>query len=143
MRCVARLPAGEGFWSAARTPLSFLLLSRRRKESGVRAALQNLPRRNDASKESECFMKRLLALGLMIGLLAVGTVLAAPKATDLEKKKEALRELQEFIGGWKGAGSVRQPPGKRDPLWDETVQWNWRFKDNDCWLSVDFKGGKF
>ena len=87
-------------------------------------------------------MKRFLALVLMVGLaLTVSSGVAAPAAKDAEKTKEALRELQDFIGGWKGSGQSK--PGTRAPVWDETVKWNWRFKGDKIWLAVEFEGGKF
>ncbi len=90
-------------------------------------------------------MKRLMAW--LVGLGLVGLVLpsvAAQKAAGKEqaKVKAALRELQDFIGGWKGSGSHKLNPGPRDKFWPETVKWNWRFKDDDCWLNVEFDGGK-
>jgi hypothetical protein len=85
-------------------------------------------------------MKRLLALSLTVGLM--GTLGAAPTA-DQKKTKAALRELQEYIGGWKGDGQTKANPGPRDPSWSETVNWSWRFKGDDSWLTIDFKGGKF
>jgi hypothetical protein len=89
-------------------------------------------------------MKRFLALGLMVGLaMMVSNSGAAPAAKDAEKTKEALRELQDFIGGWKGSGQTKPKPGPRDPFWSETVKWNWRFKGDKIWLAVDFAGGKF
>jgi hypothetical protein len=88
-------------------------------------------------------MKRLVALLLVITLLALSAgVPAAPPAKDQAKVKEALRELQDFIGGWKGSGSKKLNPGPRDTFWSETVKWNWRFKGDDCWLQVEFDGGK-
>lgn len=89
-------------------------------------------------------MRRLLALALVTGLLGMVTTLpAAPAAKEQAKVKEALRELQDFIGGWKGTSATKMRPGPRDPIWNETVQWNWRFKGDTCWLSVDFSSGKF
>jgi YHS domain-containing protein len=86
-------------------------------------------------------MKRLLALGVLLSLCAVPLrILAADKADT----KEALRELQEFIGGWKGNGGPDKPkPGPRDPIWTETLSWGWRFKGDDAWLTLDIKNGKF
>ena len=89
-------------------------------------------------------MKQFLALGLMVGLVVVlggGAARGADK--DAEKTKEALRELQDFIGGWKGSGQTKVKAGPRDPFWSETVKWNWRFKGDKIWLAVDFEGGKF
>src|SRR5262245_42075239 len=87
-------------------------------------------------------MNRLLAACVIVGFLVPLTSTGAADSKDQTKKKEALRELQEFIGGWKGSGSKKLKPGPRDPFWSETVQWNWRFKGDDCWLAVDFTGGK-
>jgi YHS domain-containing protein len=89
-------------------------------------------------------MKRLLALAL---LLAVpGLLLPAAAATDAdgEEAKEKLKELQDYIGTWKGTGGPDKPkPGPRDPSWSETLDWSWRFKGDDAWLSLDVKNGKF
>lgn len=86
-------------------------------------------------------MRRILALGLAVVVL--GGVTAGEKAEkDAAKTKEALRELQEYIGSWKGSGSKKFTPGPRDAFWNEKVTWSWRFKGDDCWLSIDFDGGK-
>jgi hypothetical protein len=88
-------------------------------------------------------MTRLLALGLLTGVFGLVAALPAAPASDKEKKKEALRELQDFIGGWDGNGQTKARPGPRDPFWKETVNWGWKFKGEDCWLTVEFVGGKF
>lgn len=87
-------------------------------------------------------MKRLLASSVILGALLAAAPSRASADKDLGKKKAALRELQEFIGGWKGTGARKLKPGPRDPFWSETVQWNWRFQGDDCWLAVEFAGGK-
>jgi hypothetical protein len=92
---------------------------------------------------SEWFMKRLLALGLIIGLLGMVTTMVAAPSADLGTKKDKLRELQEFIGQWNLNGSTKMRPGPRDKFWTENVDWSWKFKGDDCWLTVTFKGGKF
>lgn len=87
-------------------------------------------------------MKRLMALGVIIGL--TGLVATSPAApTEKSKNKAALQELHEFVGGWKGTGGPKLKPGPRDPFWSETVQWGWRFKGDDCWMTMAFQGGKF
>jgi len=86
-------------------------------------------------------MKRTLALALVLGLAC--SVAAAPTA-EQKKAKEGLRELQEFIGGWKGSGGPDKPrPGPRDPIWSESIDWGWRFKGDDAWLVIAVKGGKY
>jgi hypothetical protein len=52
--------------------------------------------------------------------------------------KEALQALQDFIGGWKGSG-VNQ---KTMDIWKESINWSWRFKGKDAWLTVDFLGSR-
>ena len=88
-------------------------------------------------------MKRVLALGLVSGLLCMTTTILAAPSSELATKKEKLRELQDFIGQWNLNGATKLRPGPRDKSWSETVDWGWRFKGEDCWLTVTFKGGKF
>jgi YHS domain-containing protein len=82
-------------------------------------------------------------MGLMIGL--VGTMVAAPteEKGDKAKAMEGLRELSEFIGGWKGSGSNKLKPSRTDPFWAEKIDWSWRFKGDDVWLGITTDGGKF
>ena len=89
-------------------------------------------------------MMRLLALGLTVGLLGLTTSYLVAAPTEEQKtNKEKLRELSDFIGGWKGSGATKDQPKAKDPFWSETVNWGWRFKGDDAWLLVEFKGGKF
>jgi YHS domain-containing protein len=86
-------------------------------------------------------MKRYVAIGL---IMAVCSVVAAAAAEKSEKaaKMEGLRELDEFIGGWKGSGSTKAGAGPRDPFWGEKFDWSWRFKGEDVWLAIK-SDGKF
>jgi hypothetical protein len=62
---------------------------------------------------------------------------------DKEEVKEKLRELQDFIGSWKGNGQPDKPrPSPRDPIWSESLDWSWRFKGDDVWLRLEIKNGK-
>jgi hypothetical protein len=69
------------------------------------------------------------------------------RAAEPQNEQEArakLKELQDFIGGWKGNGGPDKPrPGPRDPSWDETLDWSWQFKGNDAWFALQIKDGKF
>jgi hypothetical protein len=88
-------------------------------------------------------MKRWFALGLMCGLFALALRTPAAGRAGGEEAKEALKELQNFIGGWKGTGSPDKPrPSPTDPVWSETLSWSWRFKGDDAWLTLDVKNGK-
>ena len=85
-------------------------------------------------------MKRFVTLSLLLGIIA--PALAADNA-EKNEAREALKELQEFIGNWKGVGGPDKPrPGPRDPVWNENISWCWRFKGNDAWLAMNVKDGK-
>src|SRR5262245_43728965 len=91
-------------------------------------------------------MMRLLALGLTAALLGVtaSSLIEAAPTKEQKESKEKLRELSDvFIGGWKGSAYTKEQLKPKDPFWTETVSWNWRFKGDDSWLYVEFKGGKF
>jgi hypothetical protein len=88
-------------------------------------------------------MKRLLALAFLLGLIGLVLPVTAADTTDKAAAKEALKELQDFIGGWKGNGGPDKPkPSPRDPVWSENVSWGWRFKGDDAWLTMTVKNGK-
>jgi hypothetical protein len=86
-------------------------------------------------------MKRVLAQVVCLALGLLGGRAAAD--ADGGKAKEALKPLQDFIGGWKGAGGpVKQRPLSSE-LWNETINWGWRFKGDDAWMVLEFKNGKY
>jgi hypothetical protein len=87
-------------------------------------------------------MKQLLAVVLLANL---GVLLGpAVGADDKEPQsaKEALQALNDFIGSWKGSGGPETPRPNPKDTWSETVNWSWRFKGDDAWLTVAFKSGK-
>jgi len=69
-------------------------------------------------------MKKLLWAALLVGLTTGGV-----RADEKDSVKEGLKELQEFIGGWKGNGGPAPPkrPAASE-LWSETIEWGWNFK---------------
>jgi hypothetical protein len=64
----------------------------------------------------------------------------AADAKDQQAAKEALQELNDFIGGWKGNGSVEK--NARD-TWKEAVRWGWRFKKDDVFQTINIAGGRY
>jgi hypothetical protein len=64
----------------------------------------------------------------------------APKAVT---PKQALQPLNVLIGSWKGSGV---PDGTKEEraagAWEETVSWEWKFKDQDAWFAATFAKGK-
>jgi len=78
--------------------------------------------------------------------LIIGTVLFALVGlawAEPPDARDALQPLNDLIGVWKGTGV---PEGSREEqqrgFWIETMTWEWRFKDKDAWLAVNFQDGK-
>jgi hypothetical protein len=87
--------------------------------------------------------RRRLSLLMFVALVAFNPGYAAD---DDEKNvtKEALQALNDYIGIWHGNGTAGTKP-RPDPqdTWRESVNWAWRFKGDDAWLTMAFKNGKF
>lgn len=76
-------------------------------------------------------------------LILMLVLAAAPFADDPAAKIEGLQALNEFVGMWNGVGGPDKPkPDPKDPVWKETLDWAWRFKGGDAWLSLTVKDGK-
>jgi YHS domain-containing protein len=81
----------------------------------------------------------------IIPALTVLAALAQAADTPAPKSlKEALKPFNALVGSWKALGV---PEGTREQkqkgVWNETIQWEWQFKGDDCWLTVDFGKGKY
>jgi hypothetical protein len=62
---------------------------------------------------------------------------------DADARRAGLQALAEFIGVWNGSGGPDKPRvDSKDPVWKETLDWSWRFKGDDCWLSLKITDGK-
>jgi len=85
-------------------------------------------------------MFRVMAFSFCLMGLVAGISAGADKNT--EANKEALQKLQDFIGQWKGNGG---PDGKTvsKDVWSETINWGWRFKGDDAWITLEVEKGKF
>ena len=63
-----------------------------------------------------------------------------PKPTSA---KDALQPFNVLVGSWKGSGA---PEGTRDErlagAWEETIAWEWKFKEQDACLTLTFTKGK-
>jgi hypothetical protein len=84
-------------------------------------------------------MKRTLVWGSCLTL----ALLVAPAWSDEDAKstsREALKELNDFIGQWKGTGT---PEKNKKDFWTETIDWSWRFKGDDAWIMLEIKNGKY
>jgi hypothetical protein len=86
-------------------------------------------------------MKRLLVLVIGLGMLAMTSAQAKDKKK--QSPRDALQVFNEFIGTWKGNGGPDRPSlPKSGEGWTETIDWGWRFKDQDAWLTITFKNSK-
>jgi YHS domain-containing protein len=78
---------------------------------------------------------------VLLSLLAVGVACADPPKE--KPAREALKPLNVLVGSWKGTGTPEGTPQERQKgHWQETVAWEWQFKDADAWLTVVFDKGK-
>jgi YHS domain-containing protein len=62
------------------------------------------------------------------------------KPEDAAKIKQALAEVQDFIGLWNLEGT--QKDGAKTIAWKEKVSWGWKFKGDDAYIVADFNEGK-
>jgi len=82
-------------------------------------------------------MKRFAFLLFFVALPPVS-------AADVPVPAEALKPFNVLIGKWNGAGIPEGTPDKRqEGHWSETLDWSWKFKDKDAWLTVTFEKGKY
>lgn len=91
-------------------------------------------------------------LSVLAGFLVVlfAAVSFADDKPAQRTPKEALQALQILIGSWHGTGL---PEGTREEkqkgLWEETIRWEWQFKDQgkekdkDVFLKATFDKGKY
>jgi hypothetical protein len=57
--------------------------------------------------------------------------------------KDALQPFNVLVGSWRGSGAPEGTPDeRRTGAWEETIAWEWKFKDKDAWLEVTFAKGK-
>jgi YHS domain-containing protein len=88
-------------------------------------------------------MKRLLSLGLTLGVLTLGLHALAADSSGTAALKEKLQALQEFIGKWNGNGGPEKAKATAKELWTETLSWGWKFKGDDVALALSIKDGKY
>jgi hypothetical protein len=90
--------------------------------------------------QGELTMKRLLALGSLLTLVLLLRPASAQDSDNQKKVKEALQELNDYIGMWKGNGTPQR--GDTFTIWKENADWSWRFKGKDAWLRLTLTPGK-
>jgi len=84
-------------------------------------------------------VKRSTATALL-GLVALAFSLDGfgPAADRERSARTALQAFNGYIGSWSADGKAE----KNKEAWTENVEWGWRFKGDECWLTFKTKGGK-
>jgi hypothetical protein len=85
-------------------------------------------------------MSRNFAVGFLCALVPAALPARAATRDDQQTVKKALQALNDYIGGWKGNGTVARNARE---TWGESADWAWRFKKKDVWLTVTVKKGRF
>lgn len=82
----------------------------------------------------------------VIALFSMQVAACASFAAEPEKKvaaRDALKPFNVLIGKWNAAGVPEGTPEQRDKgHWSEVLDWGWKFKGDDAWLTVAFEKGK-
>jgi hypothetical protein len=88
-------------------------------------------------------MKRYVAFAaLLVVIGSLTPIYGADKPTE-SAAKTALKELNDYIGEWKGSGAPEKAKPTAKESWSETINWSWRFKGDDAWITLDIKEGKY
>src|ERR1700737_4302367 len=87
-------------------------------------------------------MKRIAALTVFLALLGLALPMRGADKKTESAAKEALKELNDYIGEWKGNGAPEKAKPTAKESWTETINWSWRFKGADAWITLDIKDGK-
>src|SRR5258708_22764057 len=91
-------------------------------------------------------MKRTLPiLGVLLASVCGLAFLHGDESTPKRTPKEALQAFNDLIGSWRGTGTPQQgTKEERDKnFWQETISWEWQFKDKDSWHKVKFDKSKY
>jgi hypothetical protein len=82
--------------------------------------------------------QRIAKLAVAFCLLAI---LAADRPPTPKSAKQALMQLQGFVGDWRGVGQVRR--GSTRGAWSEKCGWAWNFDDDQTSLKFKIDDAKY
>lgn len=80
------------------------------------------------------FMKMVVSVGLL-------AMVAADQPAEPTTAKEALTQVQWFVGDWRGSGQVKR--GSPRGSWLEACGWSWKFGDQVTALTFKIEDAKF
>jgi YHS domain len=80
-----------------------------------------------------------MVAALLLGAPGAWAALGQPERSP----RDALQPFNELIGSWRGTAT---PSGTKEEqqrnFWQETIAWEWQFKDKDAWIKIDIAKGK-
>jgi hypothetical protein len=83
-------------------------------------------------------------LTLSVALFLVVGMASAVDKPAKKSPREALQPFNHLIGNWKGTGTPEGTREQKDAgLWLESINWKWRFKNNDAWLETTLSESKY
>jgi hypothetical protein len=90
-------------------------------------------------------MKRCLPILGVVLVSVCGLPLVGDEPAPKRSPKEALQAFNDLIGSWRGTGTPQQgTKEERDKnFWQESIAWEWQFKDKDAWLKTKFDKSKY
>lgn len=83
-------------------------------------------------------VRRVTKLATAVGLLAM---LAADQPPAAVSARQALTQLQGFVGDWRGVGQVRR--GSTQGAWQEECGWAWKFGAEQTALTFKIDDARF
>jgi hypothetical protein len=76
-------------------------------------------------------------------MLVLGAFCAGDDKGKAKKPLEALQAFNDFVGPWRGDGQLESAESAKQRDWKETINWSWKFKGDDAWITVAFGKGRF
>lgn len=84
---------------------------------------------------------KLIRFGILSLALLVPVVASGADKNKIRADKEALEEIQGYIGAWKGVGRPKRNSPKGS--WSVESSWSWKFNDKGAVLAFTSAKGKY
>lgn len=80
------------------------------------------------------------AMSLLAGALLIS--LRSMASQEEHNPRKSLQPFNDLVGAWRATVEASLGTGNRNQPWRETIQWTWRFKDQDAWLEFKVTNAK-